>query len=584
MCGLKTMTSYFALAKLAGHKYYLVAASTSHWSMQMTVSKAAHYTCEIVFHSAANVPLADLNDLSSDPYIAATLIPNEPGTSGPDLKAPQSTSYRTPTARRSLNPTFNARWIVAGIPASGFVLSLSLRDEDPGDHDDKLGKAVIRFPDPHRDTGEGAQELKESWDSGEREYKVHKRHGSLRTRLGTVRVLGPAPHVEGEDAGRVYTLGPHVFVRHFSPLATHLTSVKSFIANRLQLTGPVPAALRHRYVGFAPFVKAMFRARGIEGILLNRALHKQHRAIYKWDRNTIWGVVGEEDVEDQASKEAQHKTENGTARSSRPDEAFARKFLEMTAYGTEGRIFTYVIMLDGEWRFTETGEEFAIQLLSKHTMHADVAVEIAYSGEFFVRRINSSKDASSRPANGECSQAQEPDGNEYVDEAEGQDDHPRDPSSLPPSAYELVIDNDSGTYRPHKDLLPTLAAYLSRPENLGALGRVRAMDGFDERLKRWKEHRQEVKKRARGGDKAKGVVRQASVSSSSSSGSSSSRSDVEQRDAVEGARQDAETERRSLEERHEQEALEDDGQRAKENGDYDQAAREEEKDLPEVKG
>lgn len=96
----------------------------------------------------------------------------------------------------------------------------------------------------------------------------------------------------------------------------------------------------------------MFRARGIEGILLNRALHKQHRAIYKWDRNTIWGVVGEEDVEDQASKEAQHKTENGTARSSRPDEAFARKFLEMTAYGTEGRIFTYVIMLDGEWRFT----------------------------------------------------------------------------------------------------------------------------------------------------------------------------------------------------------------------------------------
>ena len=213
-------------------------------------------------------------------------------------------------------------------------------------------------------------------------------------------------------------------------------------------------------------------------------------------------------------------------------------------------------------------------------MHADVSVEIAYSGEFFVRRIHSSKDASSRPVDGEYSQAQEPD---VVDEAEDGADYP-DPSSLPPSAYELVIDNDSGTYRPHKDLLPTLAAYLSRPATPGALGRVRAMDGFDERLKRWKEHRQEIKKRARGGENAKGVVRQASVSSSSLSGSSSSRSDVEQQDAVEGARQDAETERRRSEKRHEKEALEDDGQRAKENGDYDQAAREEEKDLAEGKG
>ena len=70
----------------------------------MAVSNVARYTCEIVFHSAANVPLADLNDLSSDPYIVATLIP---GTSGPNSKTPQSISYRTPTARRSLNPTFN---------------------------------------------------------------------------------------------------------------------------------------------------------------------------------------------------------------------------------------------------------------------------------------------------------------------------------------------------------------------------------------------------------------------------------------------------------------------------------------------
>ena len=32
--------------------------------------------------------------------------------------------------------------------------------------------------------------------------------------------------------------------------------------------------------------------------------------------------------------------------------AMAKQFLKMTSYGTHGRIFTYVIMLDGEWRFT----------------------------------------------------------------------------------------------------------------------------------------------------------------------------------------------------------------------------------------
>ncbi|KAH9851614.1 hypothetical protein C2E23DRAFT_869285 [Lenzites betulinus] len=567
------------------------------------MSPPARYTCEIVFNSAKNVPLADLNDLSSDPYILATLTPSLPGASGPnsDSPPPESISYRTPTVRRSLNPTFNTRWIVSGIPASGFVLTISLRDEDPGNHDDKLGKAVIRFPDPNRDHGEGERELKENWDSGEREYKIHKRHGNLRTRVGTyvaklvtrgrvkhrvrvlvsVRVLGPAPHLEGDDAERIYTVGPQVFVRHFSPLAAYLTAVHSFIANRLQLTGPVPASLRHRYVGFRPFIKAMFKARGIQGIILNHTLHKQHRAVYRWDANTVWGIIGQD--EDAAPQDGDQQADVGkqavVPKPEQKNEALAKKFLEMTSYGTEGRMFTYVIMLDGEWRFTETGEEFAIQMLSKHTMHADVSLEIAFSGEFFVRRVHTShhsaekSDAPDHVHEGANGHSAPPQDNEDDDDAS---DHP-DPSSLPPSAYELVIDNDSGTYRPRKDLLPTLAAFLSRPGNLGALGRVRAMDGFDERLKRWKEQRAEVKKRARGGEKSKGVVRQASVSSASSSGSSSS--DEEDRQAAEGAKQDAEAERKKGEQGQEKDALAEDAQRAKDNGDKDEAAQEEERDT-----
>lgn len=81
-------------------------------------------------------------------------------------------------------------------------------------------------------------------------------------------------------------------------------------------------------------------------MILNHALHKQHGAIYKWDKNTVWGIV-----EDDTLKEGMDK-DNGDAASERPDQAFARKFLEMVEYGTEGRIYTYAIMLDGQWRFT----------------------------------------------------------------------------------------------------------------------------------------------------------------------------------------------------------------------------------------
>ena len=51
-----------------------------------------------------------------------------------------------------------------------------------------------------------------------------------------------------------------------------------------------------------------------------------------------------------------------------------------------GRVYTYIITLQGEWRFTETGSEFSIQFLSKHSMHSDFSQEVACAGEFFVRR------------------------------------------------------------------------------------------------------------------------------------------------------------------------------------------------------
>ena len=123
------------------------------------------------------------------------------------------------------------------------------------------------------------------------------------------------------------------------------------------------------------------------------------------------------------------------------------QFLDLVHWDKGGRIYTYVITLDGQWRFTETGKEFGIDLLSKHTMHSDINIYIAYSGEFFIRRL---KNPSSPKLND-----RETHPPTEIDGGPPKSDPPRDPAH-----YALVIDNDSGTYRPKADLLPELKKYL----------------------------------------------------------------------------------------------------------------------------
>lgn len=178
-------------------------------------------------------------------------------------------------------------------------------------------------------------------------------------------------------------------------------------------------------------------------------------------------------------------------------------------------------------------------------MHSDVSVEIAFSGEFFVRPL---------------------------DEHDSQDDqHP--PSD--PSQYELVIDNDSGTYRPNKHLLPTLQSFLASDNNLASFGRVTAMDGFDEKLKKWKEERVKFKSQSpeKGKGKQNGKVVQAPVSRSSSSSGSVSASSVSSDEGEAlglGRKSSVDSDKVAA-------AMKEDAKRAQENQDGDDAAPEERK-------
>lgn len=193
------------------------------------------------------------------------------------------------------------------------------------------------------------------------------------------------------------------------------------------------------------------------------------------------------------------------------------KFLDLVHYDKGGRIFTYVLTLDGLWRFTETGKEFGIDLLSKHTMHSDVNIYIAFSGEFFIRRLKTPHKEGS------------PDDQETHPPDDISGGPPSDEPPNDPAYYSLIIDNDSGTYRPNAKKLPDLKEFMQ--QNLPGM-KIVTLDcnGDKEKMEKWKTEQRERKKA-----EGKGVV---AVQGDSGSISSSDEEDLDnqQRQAEGGAK------------------------------------------------
>lgn len=421
------------------------------------------YTVKFTFHRAENLPIADLGSGASDPFLLATLTSQgiqQRHKQDPDMR------LRTKTIHRDTNPKWEQEWVVAGIPSAGFKLKCRIYDEDSTDSDDRLGNVTVIIPS-----------IGEHW-SGMKElsHPVKKRMGSWRAYLlkgitqlcssgagFTARLVLSIEVLGRSDPpyGRMYTLGPAIWTKHYSPMIGRLAGTKAperddgggnddekpkvekydFQANQLQLRGPVPAKLYHRFVEFKPFVKGMFDATGLRGRILNAALHHQHARVYNYSSSTKYGVV------EPCTTEA------------------SRQFLKMAHFVEGSRLFTYVLTLDGLLRFTETGKEFGIDLLSKHTMHSDVNIYIACSGEFFIRRTKGHRRETQRteshrsdgallsPSSSHASNHN----NTHNSDGNSQKTHP---SEQDPSTYELIIDNDSGTYRPEASLLPKLKDFL----------------------------------------------------------------------------------------------------------------------------
>ena len=353
----------------------------------------------------------------------------------------------------------------------------------------------------------------------------------------TIENFGRTP-ADGQNC-RAYTLGPCRWFRHQSPMLGRITGVKdpksedqqqasadgekkspqqyNFQANQIQLQGPVPPQLYHRFVEFKPWVARMFTAGGLQGLVLSKALHHQHSRVYNFGRSTVCG----------------HFPRG-------PGEGMTQQFLDLVHYDKGGRIFTYIISLDALWRFTETGKEFGVDMLSKHTMHSDVSTYIAFSGEFFIRRLKHLHRPAPRQPLEDVNQEYIPHEHDTQTPYEIDDDahHVDDVPPTDPSRYELVIDNDSGTYRPNADMLPLLKSYLSHC--LPGLN-IRTLDCQADADKMGKmKARQRERKKAEGD----GIVYAQGDDSSSMSSSDDERLDA----AQEAFAQETDADRRAREE------------------------------------
>lgn len=290
---------------------------------------APGYTVRFTFHRATNLPAADVSTQASDPFCIATLTTALPKRHKED----PNLAHRTPTIRNTLEPQWEDSWTVANVPASGFKLKVRIYDEDWPDHNDRLGNVtVIVHRINEQWTGFPVADFEVKKRAGsKRAYLVKAattalhRGASMTPRLFmSAEVLGLS---ESQPNAHMYTLGPTFYFRHFSPMIGRLAGLKvnkdeehdhsaeakasalaeerdsknnkengskdggrgqngdgrgsssggnnktqkyDFQANEIQLQGPVPPKLYHRYVEFRPMIGMMFSRSGLRG----RILHK----------------------------------------------------------------------------------------------------------------------------------------------------------------------------------------------------------------------------------------------------------------------------------------------------------------------
>lgn len=216
--------------------------------------------------------------------------------------------------------------------------------------------------------------------------------------------------------------GPIRYSTHFSPTAgllTNLDDARLYSTWKMYIRG-VPLFFRDQYQHWNRNYKAAQSIfQGPASVAVRSGIQAGHRMLYARTAGNRFGHI-------EKPTDILEILHGGVGRPGSKNASIQRQHMKRV----KPAIYTYIISADDDsFRFSETGAAFFVDFASKHALHANCAESVRYSGEFHPRPQGGWQNFS--------------------------DDVPDNVVE-----WELVIDNNSGTYAPDRMLLPELRELL----------------------------------------------------------------------------------------------------------------------------
>ncbi|KAH0830223.1 hypothetical protein J3R83DRAFT_1582 [Lanmaoa asiatica] len=305
-----------------------------------------------------------------------------------------SACFRSSVKPNTLAPVWNEVWQVKKVPTTA-MLTVVIRDKDHTAFiDNYIGRVETTiYP--------GAKEA-------EIQGPMHMHH------RGTFWLKVDCSPSQDDPSLSPYSFdGPVHYSRHSSPTVGALTKLrdtrlystwKVYIKGVPRIFGDQVQHWNRNYKA----AQAIFQ--GPTSIALRSGIQAGHRLLYARSVSNAFGVI-------QSTEDVFTLLRGGMRRSS----------IDGTmsyAHRIKPAVYTYIISTDDDsLRFSETGAAFFVDFASKHALHSNCAKTVRYSGEFHPRPVGGWARFS---------------------------DAVQDEGVM----WEIVIDNNSGTYSPDPALLP----------------------------------------------------------------------------------------------------------------------------------
>ncbi|KAH0584682.1 Synaptotagmin-1 [Termitomyces sp. J132] len=368
--------------------------------VKSNAKEVAQVTKTLAEAKLGQIPFADLEIQ----FIGASGLPKMDvvGNADPYFVADidEKITFVSAVKGNTLAPVWNETWRVKNVPVVADLHVQVLDKDDDAPHDDFIGK------------------FKTSVSKGTKEAEIQgplfrKDRGSFWLKIEST------PSIDKDPSRFPYLFdGPIRFSRHYSPTVGMLTNLgpdqRLYSTWKMYLRG-VPLFFGDKHQGWNRNYKAAQSIfQGPTSIVVRSGIQAGHRMLYARNARNLFGVIdGFSDV-----AQLLHG-----GKSNHPD-------VGQFEHRIKPAVYTYIISSeDDSFRFSETGAAFFVDFASKHALHSNCAETVRYSGEFHPR-----------PKGGWAA---------FSDDVQ---DHEVN--------WELVIDNNSGTYAPDKMLLPDLKEVL----------------------------------------------------------------------------------------------------------------------------